>query len=164
MQGSPPRPPYGTYSDELSSMPEQDQLFNSRPDRKTNSIQSAMLSERNIVLDEILQTKKDAKLIQSESRRGQEETQRRMSVLESRLNAFEALTRTLDRKSSSCENLMLKLQNDFDLRLREIESEGSRRRRDEEMALRALIESVSPCAFQHCARGKWPSRGRFGAR
>ena len=103
---------------------------------------SSLLSDRNIVLDEILQTKKEARLIQSESRRGQDELQRRISVLESRILAFEAISRTTDRRMSACENMMLKLQNDFELRLRDIDSEGARRRREEEAAVRSAVDAV----------------------
>jgi hypothetical protein len=143
MQASPPRPPYGTYGDDVFPVANKELAYQSR-ERRANSVQSipAILSDRNVILDEILQTKKEAKLIQSESRRGQEELQRRISILESRVLAFESMSRTVDRRSTGCENMILKLQNDFELRLREIDSEGARYRREEEIGLRGLFETV----------------------
>jgi hypothetical protein len=136
MQLSPARPPYGMSNDNETS------LSAARKDNLAQSI-STFLSERNVVLEEILQTKKEAKLIQSESRRGQEEIVRRLSVFESRILAFEALSRTMDRRTAGCESLMLQLQSDFELRLRNIDSEGARHRREHEVNLRALVETVS---------------------
>ncbi len=151
---SPSRPPYGIYSDENSLSFSNDEAAPLSVARKENLAQSMSksLSERNVVLEEILQTKKEAKLIQSESRRGQEEIVRRLSIFESRILAFEALSRTMDRRTAGCENMMLQLQNDFELRLRNIDSEGARHRREHEVAIRALIETVT-------ARPSLPSFG-----
>ncbi len=146
---SPARPPYGTYNGENSVSISNDDESSSSVARKANLAQSmsTFLSERNVVLEEVLQTKKEAKMIQSESRRGQEEIIRRLSVFESRIQAFEALSRTMDRRTAGCENMMLQIQNEFELRLRNIDSEGAKHRREDEVNLRASIETVSDDHF-----------------
>ena len=60
--------------------------------------QASILSERNILLDELIQVRKELQLAQFETKRMGEEFVQRLGVVESRIAAGEANTRTLDKR------------------------------------------------------------------
>ena len=100
VQFSPPRPPYGTY-DEVTRFP---QIANSKgppvraldppglgqsPAFLVRMPARGMDADQKMMLEEMIQTRKEAKMWQLDSRRLQEETLGRLMALEDRLQVLE---------------------------------------------------------------------------
>ena len=103
---------------------------------------ATLLSERNLMIDELMQVKKEMNVAQSEMKRMAEAMAQRLGQFEGRLQAGEANVRTLDKREGSNAILTTKLRQEADLRSKEMGSEMGRLRRQVEETLRGHVEGL----------------------
>lgn len=96
------------------------------------------LMDRNIVLDEIMQMKKDLKVMQIETRRMGDELQHKLSNVDTRLQATESVSRTLDRREQTNADAAEKQFTDLELKLRESMHEISRMKRSSDSGMQVV--------------------------
>ncbi|KAJ1492314.1 hypothetical protein T484DRAFT_1771575 [Baffinella frigidus] len=103
---------------------------------------ATLLSERNLMVDELLQVKKENQVSQFEMKRMAEAMAQRLGSFEARLQAGEANSRTLDKREGSNAILTTKLRQEAELRSKEIGAEMGRLRRQVEDSLRGQVEGL----------------------
>ena len=103
---------------------------------------ATLLSERNLMVDELLQVKKENQVSQLEMKRMAEAMAQRLGTFEARLQAGEANSRTLDKREGSNAILTTKLRQEAELRSKEVGAEMGRLRRQVEDSLRGQVEGL----------------------
>ena len=104
--------------------------------------QASILSERNILLDELIQVKKELQLAQMETRRMGEAFLQRLGVVESRVMAGEANTRTLDKREAGGQQTLVQSRSEMELKIREMVSEVGRFKQNMETEVRGQMDVV----------------------
>jgi hypothetical protein len=104
--------------------------------------QASILSERNILLDELIQVKKELQLAQSETRRMGEAFVQRLGIVESRIMAGEANTRTLDKREAGAQQSLAQMRSEIELKTREMVSEVARFKQNLEAEVRGQVEII----------------------
>ena len=102
--------------------------------------QASVLSERNILLDELIQVKKELQLSQMETRRMGEAFVQRLGVVESRIMASEANTRTLDKREAGSQQSLAQARSEIELKIREMVAEVARFKLKLEADVRGQID------------------------
>ena len=104
--------------------------------------QASILSERNILLDELIQVKKELQLAQMESKRMADAFVQRLSVVESRIMAGEANTRTLDKREAGGQQALAAQRGDIELKMREMLAEMVRFKQGLESEFRGQMQTI----------------------
>ena len=104
--------------------------------------QASILSERNILLDELIQVKKELQLAQMESKRMADAFVQRLSVVESRIMAGEANTRTLDKREAGGQQALAAQRGDIELKMREMLAEMARFKQGLESEFRGQMQTI----------------------
>jgi hypothetical protein len=104
--------------------------------------QASILSERNILLDELIQVRKELQLAQFETKRMGEEFVQRLGVVESRIAAGEANTRTLDKREADGQQSLAQARSEIELKMREMLMDMHRFKQGFETEVRGQIQVV----------------------
>eukprot|EP00960_Hanusia_phi_P042708 755670-Hanusia_phi.AAC.4 len=104
--------------------------------------QAPQLMDRTALLEEIAQARKELQITQQEVRLLSETMARRMSSMESRLQAGEASTRSLDRREVSASNSLLQLKTEMEVKMRDLVAEIQRSRRLFEQELQNQTDRI----------------------
>ena len=105
--------------------------------------QASILSERNIMLDELIQVKKELQLAQMETRRMGEAFVQRLGVVESRVMAGEANTRTLDKREAGAQQALAQARSEIELKMREMVAEVARFKQNLQTEVRGQMDVIS---------------------
>jgi len=100
------------------------------------------LSDRNVLVDEIVQIKHDMKVMQLEARRIEDDVRHRLSGVDTRLHAGEASARALDKREADHNDGAQQQRREADARHKEVLDEMLRFRRDTEADLRGLNQET----------------------
>ena len=100
------------------------------------------LSDRNVLVDEIVQIKHDMKVMQLEARRIEDDVRHRLSGVDARLHAGEASARDLDKREANNNDGAQQQRREADARHKEVLDEMLRFRRDTEADLRGLNQET----------------------
>jgi iron uptake system EfeUOB component EfeO/EfeM len=103
---------------------------------------ASILSERNIMLDELIQVKKELQLAQNETRRMSEVFVQRLGVVESRIMAGEANTRTLDKREAGAQQALAQAHSEMELRMREMVAEVARFKQNLQTEIRGQMDAI----------------------
>ena len=103
---------------------------------------ASILSERNIMLDELIQVKKELQLAQNETRRMSEVFVQRLGVVESRIMAGEANTRTLDKREAGAQQALAQAHSEMELRMREMVAEVARFKQNLQTEVRGQMDAI----------------------
>mmetsp|Transcript_41591 Transcript_41591/g.131076 ORF Transcript_41591/g.131076 Transcript_41591/m.131076 type:complete len:642 (-) Transcript_41591:80-2005(-) len=100
------------------------------------------LMENVALMEELGQARKELQVTQQEVKQLSEAMARRMSAMESRLQAGEANTRSLDRREATASNSLLQLKTEMEVKLRDVMAEVQRSRRLFEQELQNQTERM----------------------